>query len=200
MNSIFLNRFDVTPQHPGFVSDNMVPRNVTEEDQWQFLPDPNHPPMHTQLRSKLAAYWGDRLQTPRPQESRYCLILAAVIFALLGATWNSEIAAGSSGAVQFFATVGILCWKLACAFLEYVLLSEHYELRQAYGYPYRRHSPAHIGVLGASAALILRTMIFRTNVTMPMLLGEFEMWFWAVYWVEWWTGASLNEFGYLGIF
>ncbi|KAK6844547.1 hypothetical protein PG995_014657 [Apiospora arundinis] len=147
---------------------------------------------HTQQQKKTP--WGNLW--PNLHQSRFCVLLAWTVALLLAAVHNTDITTSQSGAVQFFAIVGILVWKAACAAVEYLLLVTHFDLRAEYGLPYQSHAPIQMGLVGASVVYVLRAMLSQENVAMPMVVSEFELSFWVVYWVEWWAGLSVR----LGMF
>ena len=98
------------------------------------------------------------------------------------------------------ATIALLVVKAICLSIEASLLEHHQKLVGKYHTRFQRHNPGPVGLLIASGLFIFRTLILQYDIDMMVLMCDVHVWFWAAYWVEWWTGVSLSMGGDLGLF
>ncbi|KAK8039823.1 hypothetical protein PG993_008234 [Apiospora rasikravindrae] len=159
-------------------------------------------PTAQSLQHMVVKHWGDSWHSPDIDESRLCIVLSATVATLLGVAVHYTTVGNMSlpDAVIHYTTsddlalhlvAGVLL-KTLCFGVEVVLLHIHGYLRQLYpAYFYTNHTPGHAGVVFACMVLFLRMLVFRYEPDVSLLMYNLEIWFWAAYWVEWWTGGSI---------
>ncbi|KAK7949011.1 uncharacterized protein PG986_009897 [Apiospora aurea] len=168
-------------------------------------------PTTQSLRHMVVKHWGDSWYSPDIDQSRLCIVLSATVATLLGVAVHYTTVDNMSlpDAVRHYTTfdnisghlaAGVLL-KAGCIGVEAILLDIHGYLRERYPAYFRtNHTPGYAGVAFACAALFLRMLVFRYEPDVSLLTYNLEIWFWAAYWVEWWTGVAMWVGGDLGVF
>lgn len=149
----------------------------------------------------LVRYWGPQWRSPKPDKSQELLAVAVFVFASLyflrHLTQHCLRAEGGSGG----ALPALVLLKTVSLGYQIYLGNNHAVLRRrAYGPPVRAHEPVVFGFLAACVGSVARTAALGYAPDADLLLYWVEVWFWAAYWVEWWTGVySQYMLGELGI-
>ncbi|KAK8093742.1 hypothetical protein PG997_000427 [Apiospora hydei] len=138
-------------------------------------------PAAQSLQRMVFEHWGNGWYTPSIPQSQSCIVLSAVVAALL-ALVNHYTTTGDMSlmdvviyhltcgyqSVHFVA--GVLL-KLLCVGVESALLATRQELRRRYPpYFYTNHTPVDSGVVFVCTMLTIRTLVFQCEPDFSLLV------------------------------
>ncbi|KAK8029172.1 hypothetical protein PG991_006228 [Apiospora marii] len=160
----------------------------------------NNTPNNSYFAS-LVRYWGPQWRSPKPAKSQELLAVAVFVFTSLYFLYYLTQHFLRAESCTSCALPAFILLKLVSVGYQIYLGNEHAVLRRkAYDKPFRGHEPVIFGFIAVCSVLVVRTVGFGYVPDADLLLYWIEIWFWAAYWVEWWTGVySQYMLGELGV-